>query len=92
MCVSLNAHPGIKEWRRVPALNVNQTFIDDLSDAVLEALPYVGTVAPTSTAGLSAAVVPTGSVDDILNAYDRDRDTLPAPVRSTLISWTAFPL
>ena len=30
------------QWGRVPALNTNQAFIDDLADAVIEALPYVG--------------------------------------------------
>jgi ferrochelatase len=36
---------GIAHWRRVPALNTNTVFIDDLADAVLEALPYVGCLA-----------------------------------------------
>lgn len=36
---------GIKNWGRVPALNTNAIFIDDLADAVLEALPYVGKLA-----------------------------------------------
>lgn len=44
---------GIPHWGRVPALNTNPTFIDDLADAVLEALPYVGSLAATdSTDGL----------------------------------------
>ncbi|KAK9683862.1 hypothetical protein RND81_10G170000 [Saponaria officinalis] len=30
---------GIENWGRVPALNCNATFIDDLADAVTEALP-----------------------------------------------------
>ena len=29
---------GIVHWRRVPALNTNPTFIDDLADAVLQVL------------------------------------------------------
>uniref|UniRef100_A0A7S0JK38 Ferrochelatase n=2 Tax=Calcidiscus leptoporus TaxID=127549 RepID=A0A7S0JK38_9EUKA len=30
---------GIKEWERVPALGLEEDFIDDLADAVVEALP-----------------------------------------------------
>ena len=30
---------GIKNWGRVPALNTNETFIDDLADLVIEKLP-----------------------------------------------------
>ena len=30
---------GITSWGRVPALNVNPTFIDDLADLVIEKLP-----------------------------------------------------
>jgi ferrochelatase len=48
---------GITNWRRVPALNTNVTFIDDLADAVLEALPYVGSVAGSAA---SDALVPLG--------------------------------
>eukprot|EP00983_Pelagomonas_calceolata_P078410 1154243-Pelagomonas_calceolata.AAC.1 len=47
---------GIENWGRVPALNTNQLFIDDLADAVLEALPYVGMVAKPSD-----ALVPQGA-------------------------------
>jgi hypothetical protein len=32
------AEHGISEWRRVPALNTDQGFIDDLADLVVEAL------------------------------------------------------
>ena len=32
-------------WRRVPALNTNATFIGDLADAVLQALPFAGSMA-----------------------------------------------
>lgn len=42
---------GIHGWARVPALGVNETFIDDLADAVLEALPFVGSVAQAQAAG-----------------------------------------
>lgn len=36
---------GIKNWGRVPALGCEPTFIADLADAVIEALPYVGAMA-----------------------------------------------
>lgn len=65
---------GIREWRRVPALNTNPAFIDDLAEAVIEALPYVG-----SMIGHSDSLVPIGEVDALLGAFDRDRPTLPSP-------------
>ena len=46
---------GIKDWKRVPALNTNPAFISDLADAVLEALPYVGSIV-----GSSSSIVPIG--------------------------------
>lgn len=55
---------GIQHWGRVPALNTNATFIDDLADAVTEALPYVSSLARSSAslgASLSAdSLVPLG--------------------------------
>lgn len=65
---------GIQQWRRVPALNTNPAFIDDLAEAVLEALPYVG-----SMIGHSDSLVPIGEVDTLLDVFDRDRPTLPSP-------------
>lgn len=40
---------GIENWGRVPALNCNSSFINDLADAVAEALPSA-TAMSTSTA------------------------------------------
>ncbi|XP_061374900.1 ferrochelatase-2, chloroplastic isoform X2 [Gastrolobium bilobum] len=41
---------GIKNWARVPALGVTASFITDLADAVIEALPSATAMyAPTST-------------------------------------------
>lgn len=40
----------------MPALNTNERFIDDLADAVVEALPYVGVMAGAP----SDALVPMG--------------------------------
>ena len=49
---------GIQNWGRVPALNTNPTFIDDLAEAVLEALPYVGSMAGSNPGD---AMVPLGT-------------------------------
>ena len=48
---------GIQGWGRVPALNTNPTFIDDLANAVLEALPYAGSMAGSNP---SDSMVPLG--------------------------------
>lgn len=41
---------GIKNWGRVPALGTNTTFIMDLADAVIEALPSATAMySPTSS-------------------------------------------
>ncbi|KAJ1423453.1 Ferrochelatase, active site [Sesbania bispinosa] len=41
---------GVKNWARVPALGVTPSFITDLADAVIEALPSATAIyAPTST-------------------------------------------
>lgn len=37
---------GIENWGRVPALNCNSTFISDLADAVIEALPSAMALSP----------------------------------------------
>eukprot|EP00239_Pterosperma_sp_CCMP1384_P010232 CAMPEP_0197865218 /NCGR_PEP_ID=MMETSP1438-20131217/43537_1 /TAXON_ID=1461541 /ORGANISM="Pterosperma sp., Strain CCMP1384" /LENGTH=507 /DNA_ID=CAMNT_0043483645 /DNA_START=469 /DNA_END=1992 /DNA_ORIENTATION=- len=71
---------GIQNWGRVPALGVEPTFIDDLADAVIEALPYVGAMGPDTP-----ELVPSGPVQDLLATYDRKRLGLPAPV--TVWEW-----
>lgn len=53
---------GIQNWGRVPALNTNPVFIDDLAEAVLEALPYVGSMAGSNP---SDAMVPLGELQTI---------------------------
>ena len=78
---------GVKEWGRVPALNTNTTFIDDLADAVIEALPYVGSVAGNG-GPISESLVPLGEVDALLESYDRDRKVLPPPVLVWQWGWT----
>ncbi len=86
----------MRHWRRVPALNTDATFIDDLADAVIEALPYVGSFGGPRTAvapmgdgqsgmgvaglGVADASVPIGDLEALLGAYDRERRALPAPV------------
>jgi protoporphyrin/coproporphyrin ferrochelatase len=65
---------GILNWGRVPALNVNRTFIGDLADAVVEALPYVGAMI-----GSTDSLVPVGNVETLLAVYDGERRQLPAP-------------
>lgn len=74
---------GITSWRRVPALNTNPSFILDLAEAVLEALPYVG-----SMTGGAEALVPIGEVDALLDVFDRDRPRLPAPMVMWEWGWT----
>ena len=76
---------GIKNWGRVPALNTNAKFIDDLADAVVEALPYLGSVATGSGVGSSGvgtmdSIVPIGEVNALLETYDKERKVLPSPV------------
>lgn len=75
---------GVKHWGRVPALNTNEAFIGDLADAVIEALPYVGCMAGAS----GDALVPIGELDALLDAYDRERRVLPAPVVLWQWGWT----
>ena len=55
---------GIQNWGRVPALNTNPTFIDDLAEAVLEALPYVGSMAGSNPGD---AMVPLGMSNTMHN-------------------------
>ena len=75
---------GIAGWGRVPALGVDPTFIGDLADAVVEALPHTGAMAPPpGAAGADAnagALVPLGSVEDLLATYDGERLRLPPPI------------
>ena len=75
---------GIKNWGRVPALNTNSKFIDDLADAVVEALPYMGFVSvggpgPTGASTMDS-IVPIGEVNALLDTYDKERKVLPSPV------------
>lgn len=78
---------GIKNWGRVPALGCEPRFIQDLADAVLEALPYVGAMA-TSSLEARQSLVPLGSVEELLATYDIQRRELPPPVAVWEWGWT----
>ncbi|XP_038706049.1 ferrochelatase-2, chloroplastic-like [Tripterygium wilfordii] len=78
---------GIEKWGRVPALGCEPTFISDLADAVIESLPYVGAMA-VSNIEARQSLVPLGSVEELLAAYDSQRRELPAPVTVWEWGWT----
>jgi ferrochelatase len=81
---------GIRGWGRVPALGCDATFIGDLADAVLEALPHTGAMAPAGAPpdGAAGALVPLGSVEDLLATYDGERLKLPPPIVVWRWGWT----
>uniref|UniRef100_A0A5B6YI15 Ferrochelatase n=1 Tax=Davidia involucrata TaxID=16924 RepID=A0A5B6YI15_DAVIN len=78
---------GIEKWGRVPALGCEPTFISDLADAVIESLPYVGAMA-VSNLEARQSLVPLGSVEELLAAYDSQRRELPPPVMVWEWGWT----
>ncbi|OAY70156.1 Ferrochelatase-2, chloroplastic [Ananas comosus] len=78
---------GIENWGRVPALGCEPTFISDLADAVIESLPYVGAMA-VSNLEARQSLVPLGSVEELLAAYDSKRGELPPPVTVWEWGWT----
>ncbi|KAI4336499.1 hypothetical protein L6164_015021 [Bauhinia variegata] len=78
---------GIEKWGRVPALGCEPTFISDLADAVIESLPYVGAMA-VSNIEARQSLVPLGSVEELLAAYDSQRRELPSPVIVWEWGWT----
>ena len=73
---------GIAEWGRVPALNTNPTFIQDLAAAVVEALPFVGTMQGIRSGGGGGGLVPMSDIDSLLQTYDSDNLPLPNPESS----------
>ncbi|EOX94122.1 Ferrochelatase 2 isoform 3 [Theobroma cacao] len=78
---------GIENWGRVPALGCEPMFISDLADAVIESLPYVGAMA-VSNLEARQSLVPLGSVEELLAAYDSQRRELPPPVTVWEWGWT----
>ncbi|KAK1296165.1 hypothetical protein QJS10_CPB15g00078 [Acorus calamus] len=78
---------GVQKWGRVPALGCEPTFISDLADAVIESLPYVGAMA-VSNLEAHQSLVPLGSVEELLAAYDSKRGELPPPVIVWEWGWT----
>ncbi|KAJ3675315.1 hypothetical protein LUZ60_004357 [Juncus effusus] len=78
---------GIKNWGRVPALGCEPIFISDLADAVIESLPYVGAMA-VSNLEARQPLVPLGSVEELLAAYDSKRGKLPPPITVWEWGWT----
>ncbi|GKV18891.1 hypothetical protein SLEP1_g29212 [Rubroshorea leprosula] len=78
---------GIENWGRVPALGCEPMFISDLADAVIESLPYVGAMA-VSNLEARQSLVPLGSVEELLAAYDSQRRELPPPVIVWEWGWT----
>ncbi|XP_073155600.1 ferrochelatase-2, chloroplastic [Henckelia pumila] len=78
---------GIENWGRVPALGCEPTFILDLADAVIESLPYVGAMA-VSNLEARQSLVPLGSVEELLAAYDSQRRELPPPIVVWEWGWT----
>ncbi|XP_074589589.1 ferrochelatase-2, chloroplastic-like [Curcuma longa] len=78
---------GIENWGRVPALGCEPTFISELADAVIESLPYVGAMAASSIEARQS-LVPLGSVEELLAAYDSKRAVLPPPIAVWEWGWT----
>ena len=65
-------------------------FIGDLADAVVEALPYTDAMAVprAPSGGGPTPLVPQGSVDELLAAYDGERHSLPPPIEVWRWGWT----
>lgn len=78
---------GIEHWGRVPALNTDPTFIDDLAELVIEKLPSAQPRPGYITEALNLGP-PTGPVGELLDTYDRDRRVLTPPVRMWQFGWT----
>ena len=58
---------GVEQWGRVPALDTNPVFIDDLADAVVESLDGMSKAASMSPGDLASAVAASsvlGSLDE----------------------------
>jgi len=69
---------GVEKWGRVPALDTDPLFIDDLADAVIESLPYTSRMNKrrADKVGLN---VPPSEVGQILASYDLAKLAMPMP-------------
>jgi ferrochelatase len=77
---------GITEWQRVPALGLNERFIDDLAAAVVEAMPQL--VLPGGRAINEGNAVSLRIVNDLVNLYKKEELRL---VPESLKMWGVTP-
>ncbi|CAL5385727.1 unnamed protein product [Camellia sinensis] len=93
----ISTEDGFTNWKPLRSQNMllriwwaedmsSATFISDLADAVIESLPYVGAMA-VSNLEARQSLVPLGSVEELLAAYDSQRRELPPPVTVYFIPW-----
>jgi ferrochelatase len=62
---------GIKNWGRVPALDTNPVFINDLAQAVVDALPYVGSIAISEQSLVPMGGAPLLTASSVLHSNKR---------------------
>ena len=70
---------GVEKWGRVPALDTDPLFIDDLADAVIESLPYTSRMNKRRAEEEVGLDVPPSEVGQILAAYDLAKLAMPVP-------------
>ncbi|ACO70531.1 ferrochelatase II chloroplast precursor [Micromonas commoda] len=80
---------GVEQWGRVPALDTNPVFIDDLADAVVESLDGMSKAASMSEGDLAAAVA-TSSV--LRGSLDESSPTTKRKVRGDLAATPPVPM
>ena len=80
---------GVEQWGRVPALDTNPVFIDDLADAVVESLDGMSKAASMSEGDLAAAVA-TSSV--LRGSFDESSPTTKRKVRGDLAATPPVPM
>lgn len=80
---------GVEQWGRVPALDTNPVFIDDLADAVVESLDGMSKAASMSPGDLAAAVA-TSSV--LRGSLDESSSPTKRKVRGDLAATPPVPM
>ena len=70
---------GVEKWGRVPALDTDPLFIDDLADAVIESLPYTSRMNKRRADEEVGLDVPPSEVGQILASYDLAKLAMPVP-------------